>query len=331
MTYYDTIMLGGGAAGFTAAIYAARYQMKTVLIHEEFGGETSTAGLIENYPGFKKIDGFALMQNMEEQVKALGVTMISGKADLVQNMHHCFQVRVGKELLEGKTLILAVGMERRKMGLEKEDALKGKGVHYCATCDGPIYKNKIVGVVGGGDSAVKWANQLSDIAAAIYLIVREKDINRAEPINRDVLKKKKNVTILFATEIQELIGERKLKQVRLSKKVNGDHLLILDALFVAIGAVPRGTIPQEIGVAMNAKGEVIVDRMMKTSIDGVFAAGDMTDATGGFKQIVTAAAEGAIAATAAYQDVGSHAANVCELHAVPVVAQTHEITKTQNQ
>lgn len=327
MQYYDTIILGGGAAAFSAAIYAARYQMKTVLIHEEFGGETSTAGPIENYPGFKTIDGFELMQNMEEQAKALRVTMVAGKAELAQNIHHCFQVRVGKEIFEGKTLILAVGMERRKMGLKNEDALKGKGVHYCATCDGPLYKNKIVGVVGGGDSAVKWANQLSDIAANIYLIVREKDINRAEPINRDIVEKKKNVTILFATEIQELIGVRKLQQVRMTKKFAGSDVLSLDAIFVAIGAVPRGTIPQELGVAMNARGEVIVDRMMKTSVDGIFAAGDMTDATGSFKQIVTAAAQGAIAATAAYQDIGAHAANVCELHAVPVVVSTREVSK----
>ncbi len=327
MNYYDTIILGGGAAAFSAAIYSARYQMATMLIHEEFGGETSTAGPIENYPGFKKIDGFELMQNMEEQAKALGVTMVGGKAELTKNIHHCFQVRVGKELFEGKTIILAVGMERRKIGLPNEGTLKGKGIHYCATCDGPVYKNKIVGVVGGGDSAVKWVNQLSDIAAHVYLIAREKNIDRAEPINRSIVKKKKNITMLFETEVQELVGERKLQQVRLSKKVAGSDMLALDGLFVAIGAVPRGTIPEELGVATNAKGEVIVDRMMKTSVDGVFAAGDMTDAAGGFKQIVTAAAEGALAATSAYQDVGAHAANVCELHAVPVVAPSREVSK----
>ncbi|MDO8582151.1 MAG: FAD-dependent oxidoreductase [bacterium] len=328
MQYYDTIILGGGAAAFSAAIYSARYQMTTLLIHEEFGGETSSAGPIENYPGFKKIDGFELMQNMEEQAKALGVTMVSGKAELTENIHHCFQVRVGKELFEGKTLIIAVGMERRKMGLPNEDALKGKGIHYCVTCDGPVFKKKVVAIVGGGDSAVKGANQLADVAEKVYMIVREKDLHRAEPINFEQLKKKVNVHVLYETEVRELVGEKKLKSIQLSKSINGSVTVDLHALFVAIGAIPRSSIPHELGVAMNDRSEIIVDRMMKTSVDGVFAAGDITDATGGFKQIVTAAAQGALAATSAYHDVGTHAANVCNLHAVPIVMPAHDIIKT---
>lgn len=327
MQYYDTMILGGGAAAYAAAIYAARYKMKTLLIQEEFGGETASAGVIENYPGFQKIEGFELMQKMEAQATALGVTIMHGKAALAQNIHHCFQIKVGQEFFEGKTIIFAVGMERRKMGLPKEDMLKGKGVHYCATCDAPLYKEKIVGVLGGGDSAVKNANQLAEYATKVYLIVREKNLQRAEPINRDQLEKRKNIFVLYETEVKELMGERKLKGVRLSKTVEGSDVLSLDGLFVAIGAIPRSTIPQELGVGMNEKGEVIVDRMMKTSIDGVFAAGDITDASGSFKQIVTAAAQGSIAATAAYQDVSTHAANVCELHAVPVVSSPHTIIK----
>ncbi|MBI4281450.1 FAD-dependent oxidoreductase [Candidatus Uhrbacteria bacterium] len=329
MQYYDTIILGGGAAAFSAAIYGARYQMKTLLIHEEFGGETSSAGPIENYPGFKKIDGFELMQNMEEQAKDLGVEMVNGKAELAKNIHHCFQVRVGKELFEGKTLIIAVGMERRKMGLTNEDALKGKGIHYCVTCDGPLFKKKTVGIVGGGDSAVKGANQLADLVGEVYMIVREKDLRRAEPANFEQLKKKTNVKVLYETQILELVGEKKLKAIKLSKKIEGSDVLPLDAVFVAIGAVPRSTIPQELGIAMNGRGEIIVDRMMKTNVEGVFGAGDITDASGSFKQIVTAAAQGSIAATSAYDDVGTHKENVCALHAVPVVAPPHEIMKSK--
>lgn len=328
MRYYDTIILGGGAAAFSAAIYAARYRMTTLLLTEEFGGETSAAGKIENYPGFLAIDGFDLMQRMEEQAKAFGVLVMYGHAELAQNIHHCFQVRVGKECVEGKTLIIAVGMERRTMGLPREEVLKGRGVHYCVTCDGPLFRAKTVAIVGSGDSAVKGALQLADHAGAVYVIARENTINRAEPINRDRLLAKGNVHLLYETEVQELIGEKKMRAVRLSRPVNGNDTLELDGLFVAIGAVPRSTIPAELGVAMNAKGEVIVDRMMHTSVDGVFAAGDITDATGSFKQIVTAAAQGALAATAAYDDVGKHAANVCELHAVPVVAASHEVVKT---
>ena len=319
MQYSDTIILGGGAAAYSAAIYSCRYDMKTLLIADAQGGEAATAGVIENYPGVKKIDGFELMQTMREQVKELGAEMVTGHAELVSNVHHCFQVRAGKELYQGKTLIIAVGMEQRLLSIPNEKELCGKGIHYCATCDGPVFRGKTVGIVGGGDSAVKWANQMGSYAKQIYIIAREDNLDRAEPVNRDRLSQWKNVTILLDTEVKELHGSNKLDGVTLSKPYQKSSHLALDGLFVAIGAVPRSEIPAQLSVHLDERGQIIVDRMMKTSVDGVYAAGDITDATGSFKQVVTGAAQGALAATSAFHDVQEHAANMCELHAVPSI------------
>ncbi len=325
MRYYDTIIIGGGAAAYAAAIYSARYNMKTALVEKMFGGETATAGKIENYPGFKSIDGFELMEKMKEQAASLGIEIVEGEAELVKNEYHCFQIKIGEEILESQTVILAMGMEHRELSVERAKELKGKGIHYCATCDGPLFKGKLVAVVGGGDSAVKAGNQLSDMGAEhIYMIVREEDLKRAEPINLDQLEKKikaGKVTVLYATEIAELKGEKKLEAIKISKEFEGKDELKLDGIFVEIGAVPRGELAEQLGVRLDEHGQIDVDpRTGATSVDGVFAAGDVSNASGEFKQIITGAAQGAIAATSVYKDMSVHG-GACELHAKPVKAE----------
>lgn len=319
MDSFDCIIVGGGAAAWATAIYARRYNLETLVIEEQFGGETALAGAIENYPGFARIDGFDLMQQMRDQAVGLGAKVVEGKAALLENRYHCFRVGVGSDVFQAKTLVLAMGMEHRTLGLPKEKELKGKGIHYCATCDGPLFKGKRVAVVGGGDSAVKWANQLSDMGVAhVTLIAREKDLSRAEPINRKRLTEKAGVTVLTGNEIAALEGDKTLTAVRLKKKVDGRDTLAVSGVFVAIGAEPRGALATLLRVKRDARGQVDVDpRTMATSVDGVFAAGDVTNASGGFKQIVTAAAQGAIAATSCYRDVHEHP-QACSLHAVPV-------------
>ena len=148
---YDTIIVGGGAAAYSAAIYAARYNLKTLIVEKDFGGETLLAGVIHNWPGAGKdgIDGFELMKKMKDQAESTGVEIVSGEASLVSMKKHCVKVKVGKKEFVSMTLILCVGMEHRKLGLDHEDDLKGNGVHSCATCDGPLYKGKKVAVVGG--------------------------------------------------------------------------------------------------------------------------------------------------------------------------------------
>ncbi|MBI2098793.1 FAD-dependent oxidoreductase [Candidatus Uhrbacteria bacterium] len=319
MKFYDTIIIGGGAAAYAAAIYSARYNMKTALVEKAFGGETATAGKIENYPGFKSIDGFELMEKMKEQAVSLGVEVMEGEAKLVKNEYHCFQIKIGAETFQSKTVILAMGMEHLELPIERAGELKSKGVHYCAICDGPLFKGKFVAVVGGGDSAVKAGNQLSDMGAKhVYMIVREEDLKRAEPINLDKLEEKVKagrIMVLYETEIAELKGDKRLEAVKISKKFEGKDELKLDGVFVEIGATPRGELAEQLGVRLDAHGQIDVDpRACSTSIDGVFAAGDVTNASGGFKQIITGAAQGAIAATSAYKDVSEHG-GACALHA----------------
>lgn len=316
---FDVLIIGGGAAAWSAALYAGRYNLRTLVVSEQFGGGTALAGAIENYPGIDRIDGFDLMERMKKQSVSLGVVFVDGRAALVQNRYHCFRVRVGRQIFDGKTIILATGMEHRTLGLPKEDVLKGKGIHYCATCDGPLFKGKRVAVIGGGDTAVKWAGQLADMGAeTVYLIVREKNVDRAEPINRQRLKEKKNIVVCLENEVLALVGDERLTAVRVKKKIEGQNTILLSGVFVAIGAVPRGEIPAQLRVRFDTHGQINVDpRTMTTSVDGVFGAGDVTNGSGDFKQIVTGAAQGAIAATSAYHDIITHP-NVCGLHAVPV-------------
>lgn len=321
MKVYDTIIVGGGAAAYAAAIYAARYNMKTLLIQKDFGGETALAGMIGNYPGVPglEMDGYELMKNMKEQANALGVEFVDGQAKLAENIRHCMKVTVDGEEYNGKTIILAVGMEHRKLGIEKEDTLKGKGVHYCTTCDGPLYKGKKVGIIGGGDSAVKSGNQILDMGAShVYMIVREKDLSRAEPINLEKLKKKGDkVSYLFENEITSLLGKDKVEGVTIKEQFEEKNEIELDGIFIHIGAEPRDELPKMLDVEFDEHSQVNVDpNTMETNIDGVFACGDVTNASGRFKQIVTAASQGSIAATSAYHDTQEHP-NVCELHALP--------------
>ena len=319
--YYDTLIVGGGVSAYSAAMYGARYNLKVLLIQENYGGYTATSGKVENYPGFKSIDGYDLMEKIKEHALSYKVEVAEGKAEVVSNNYHCFEIKAGKKTFNGKTVILAMGMEHRKLSAVGAERLENKGVHYCATCDGPLYKGKIVAVIGGGDSAVKAGNQMADMGAKkVYMIVREGDLSRAEPINLKRLDEKiksGKVMVLPETEISEALGKNKVEAVKLSKEWKGKNELKLDGLFVEIGSVPRGELSKSLGVRLDSRGQIDVDpRTGATSIDGVFAAGDACNASGAFKQIITAAAQGAIAATSAYKDVSEHG-GACLYHAKP--------------
>lgn len=320
---YDVIIIGGGAAAYSAAIYAGRYNLKTLLVQKTFGGETMLAGQIHNWPGSGAggIDGFELMKKMADQAKEAGAEVVNGEAEIVSCVKHCMQVNVGEKQYQGKTLVLAVGSEHRTLGLEREDELKGKGLHYCATCDGPLYKGKKVAVVGGGDSAVKSANQLIDMGVSqVYMIVREPDLLRAEPANLDRLQGREGVVYAYENEIVSFEGDPMLQGVVLRVPVDGNKSLVVDGVFVHIGAVPRSGLAEQLNLKLDERGQIDVNpRTMETNVEGVYACGDVTNAAGGFKQIVTASAEGSIAATSAYKDIQSHDGTLfCSLHAVPI-------------
>ena len=302
---YDLLVIGSGAAGLSAGIYAGRYLISTALVEgKEFGGETSVAALIENYPGYVEIDGFELVMKMKEQVEKVGVAMKSGYVVSIRKEGNLFVSTVdGPEgEIQSKTVILATGSRRRRLGLPNEEQLTGKGVSYCTTCDSPLYKGKIVAIIGGGDSSVKGANLASEYAERIYLIVRAKTLN-AEPVNDQRLMQKKNVEVIYETEVTAIIGKDRLEKVVLSKPIHGSTELQLGGLFVEIGAIPNNELAKEMGLELDTAGYVEVDPMMQTRVAGAFAAGDITNETDGFKQDIVAASQGAIAATSAYKYV----------------------------
>jgi len=310
---YDLIIIGSGAAGLSAALYARRYKMETLVIQGEFGGETATAGKIENYPGVKAVDGLELMQTMKEQGQEHGVVFEKGKAEKITSDGNCFTVTVGTKEFQGNTVILAIGSERRHLGLLNEKELTGKGVHYCVTCDGPVYNGKTVAMVGGGDSSVKGVNFLAEYAEKIYLIVRGKEV-AAEPVNLERMNNLGDkVEVLLETEIQEIVGEKFLDKLVLSKEYQGSKDLKIDGMFVEVGFDPDKTFAEQLGLELDEKGYMKVNSLMRTNIPGVFAAGDATNQFGRFKQDITAAALGSVAATSAYEYYQTHG-DICEFH-----------------
>lgn len=303
---YDLIIIGSGAAGLAAALYARRYKMETLIIQGEFGGETATAGIIENYPGIEAIDGLELMQTMRDQAKEYGAIFEKGKAEKIVKDGDHFNVYVGDKEFYGNTVILAIGSERRHLGLPNEKELTGKGVHYCWTCDGPVYGGKTVAMIGGGDSSVKGVNFLVEYVEKVYLIARGSEIT-AEPVNLDRMKNLGDkVEVLLETEVKEIVGEKMLEKLVLKKSDGSEVDLVVDGTFVEIGFDPDKTFANQLGIEIDEKGYMKVDSAMQTNVPGVFAAGDATTHFGSFKQDITAAALGAVAATSAYEYKQKH-------------------------
>ncbi len=317
---YDTIIVGSGAAGLSASIYAGRYLMKTLVIRGVFGGETATAGQIWNYPGAPGVDGYELMKSMREQGKSSGAEFIDGKLTRAVNEEGCIKVKVvgpkGESEHYAKTLIFAQGAERRHLGLPNEKELTSKGVHYCVTCDGPLYTGKTVALVGGGDAAAKGVLHLATYVEKVYLLVRG-DKMRAEPVNQEEMSKLgSKLEVVYNTEVKEIVGKNELEKIILSKELNGNTELVVDGLFVEIGAKPDVAVATSLNVELDKLGYIQVDNNMQTSVPGIYAAGDTVNHFGPFKQTITAAALGAVAATSAYNYHKKHG-NLCQIHWKP--------------
>ena len=313
---FDTIIVGSGAAGLSAALYGGRYLMKILVVNGSFGGETAIAGTIWNYPGVPGADGFDLMTKMKEQAKEVGTEFVDGKVTEITNDASCYRVMVGDQEFFSKSIIFANGAERKRLGLPNEQELTNKGVHFCVTCDGPLYMGKKVAVVGGGDASVKGVNLLAQYAEKIYLLVRGKSM-RAEPINIEEMKKHSDkVEILYETEVKEIVGEKKLDKIILSKPHEGLIDFVIDGLFVEIGAKPDIEVATSLGVELDSLGYIKVGNLMETNVPGIYAAGDAVNFFGQFKQTVTAAAMGAVAVTSVYNYHKIHG-NLCEVHFRP--------------
>ena len=315
---YDIVIAGQGAAGFAAGLYAARYQTKPVVIGETFGGETAIGGSIENYPGYVDIDGFDLMMHFRDQVVKYDVPIVDDKVTKVVGVEGCYEVETEYSgTYQTQTVILAIGRERRKLGLPNEEEWTGKGVSFCSVCDAPLHKDNVVAVVGGGNAAVEGAVLLAKYATQVYLIYRGSEFFRPERIIVDELNRTPNVTQLLETNVVELQGTNDLEGIRIDRPYNGSDEMAVDGIFIEIGADPRADIPKELGMNLNDEDEVIVDTAMRTNVPGIFAAGDLTNASGDLKQTITAAAQGAIAASAAYKYIMEHPA-ACPWHAAAI-------------
>lgn len=297
---YDLMILGGGIAGMTAAIYAVRYNLKTIVIGQSFGGAGNLAGHIENWPGFVGT-GAELMTKVYEQAKHAGAHFIEGEISSINKSKNTFSVEVGENKIQAKSIILALGMQHRKLGVKGEKELLGKGVSYCATCDGMFFKGKTVMVVGGSDSAAKAALYLSEIAKKVYVSYRKGEM-RCEPISLKKLHGKENVEISYFTNPVEILGDKKVTGIILSQEEGSkkkELKLDVDGIFVEIGAAPVIEVVQPLGVQLNEGGFIMIDRNCKTNVEGVFAAGDDTDTS--FKQLIVGASEGAMAAKSAHE------------------------------
>lgn len=300
MEEYDLIIIGGGCAGYPAAVYAARFNLKTLVIAKEQGGLITTTHLVENYPGFISLSGPELAEKLEEHVKANNVPIVNDIVKEVKKKGKYFTIKteISEKEYKAKAIILATGTKHRHLNAPGEKEFQGRGVSYCATCDGPFFKNKIVGIVGGSDSAAKEAMVLAQNSKKVYMFVRSH--LKAEPINADRIRKLENVEIIEGVNVKEIKGDKLVQKVELD---NGKEIE-LNGIFIAIGMLPQNEFAKSLGVELNDKGEVIIDKLSTTNVKGVFAAGDLTNAP--WKQGIVASAEGSVAGYSAYEYINNN-------------------------
>ncbi len=296
---YDLAIVGGGPAGLSAAIYAARYRMSCIVLAREPGGTVVNTHLIENWPGEQSLSGMELMQKIQDHVTSLDVEIKMTEVSSIKKAKN-FLLSSDEGKFEAKSILLCTGTKHRNLEVPGEKEFTGKGVSYCATCDGAFFKDKVVCVVGGSDSAAKEALFLSEHAKKVFIIYRKEKI-RAEPINAERVDKNKKIEIINNTNVLEINGEMMVTGVTLDKAYKGSKELKLDGVFVEIGKLPKSELAKELGVKLDKSGEIIVDTDMNTNVEGVYAAGDVI--SGGFKQAITAAAQGVTAVSTAFNYV----------------------------
>lgn len=288
---YDIIIIGAGPSGMSAALYALRANKKVLLLEKEcFGGQIINASNIENYPALSNVSGYDFATNLYNQIKSLGVIL---KYEEVLEVTDKKEVITRKDTYKGKNIIIATGLKKRKLNLENEDKLLGSGISYCATCDGNFYKNKNVGVVGGGNTALEDALYLSNIASKVYLIHRRDNFRGEKKLISEV-KEKNNIELILNSNITKIIGEDKLNSIEITDNRNNISRLEIDGLFIAIGNIPDNNRFKNI-IDLDENGYIIANTNLKTKTDNIYVAGDTRVKT--LRQLVTATADGAIAAT----------------------------------
>ncbi|MDR3239979.1 MAG: thioredoxin-disulfide reductase [Clostridiales bacterium] len=299
---FDIIILGGGPAGLTAALYARRYGLDVLLLEELYlGGQIINTHAIENYPGFSQaISGGELIDALEAQVRAYQPAIAYESVKEAGLTGPVKKIQTSQNLYESATVIIAAGQNPRPLDLPRENELKGKGVSYCATCDGNFFRGRDVAVVGGGDSALTETIYLSRLCREVTIIHRREEF-RAAQAEVDKLMDAPNVTRLMNSQVTELIGDDRLEALRVRNRDGSERVLSVSGVFAAIGAVPNTALFKD-SLRLDDYGYILTDETMYTGVPGVFAAGDIRRKT--LRQVVTAASDGAAAAHAAMRALG---------------------------
>jgi len=302
---YDTLIIGAGVVGLATGMYAGRLNLKTIVLGTTSGTELPIGGVItltdtvDNYPGFKHLTGQQLADKLEEHARDYDIEIKEEKVTDIKknNEMDCFDVKTDKALYRTKTIIFATGAKWRELTMKGAEEFKNKGVHYCALCDGAMFNDKVMAVVGGSDTAAKEAILLTQFGKKVYMIYRGEKI-RPEPVNQKLVERNKKIEVLTNTNVVEILGDKMVNKVILDKEHNGSKELQVDGVFGAIGHIPLSDLAIKLGVKVNKKKEIMIDRDSKTNLKGVFAAGDIVDS--GFKQAITGVGEGVVASHSAF-------------------------------
>ena len=296
---YDLAIIGGGVAGMTAAIYASRAGMSCLIIEKAgFDGQAALTATIENYPSLKSVEGWELAANMKAQVDALGVESLSADVTGLTKEGDTFTVTANAEAIEARTVIIANGVRRRELGITGEETFRGRGISWCAVCDGGFFRRKKVAVIGAGNSALGDAIYLSDLCEEVYLVFRREQPTASKSY-LDKLKDLPNVHLMPRHIPLEIKGERRVTALTV-KNIDTDEEYDIEVggVFEAIGLIPDNTLFSDL-VELDDRGYILTDDEMRTATEGLFAAGDTRQKH--LRQIVTACSDGAIAATAAHE------------------------------
>lgn len=292
---YDTVIIGGGPAGYTAALYASRAGLDTLVIEKmSAGGQMALTDIIDNYPGFcDGIDGIDLGEKMRAGAERFGTKTLFDEVLSVSLAGDMKKIQTYSGEILARTVIISTGADPRRLGIEGEDSLIGRGLHYCAHCDGRFYKNKTVAVVGGGNSAVSDALYLSHLAQKV-IIIHRRDSFTATKIYHEPLMQRQNVEIIWNTAVTDYVLDNgRIAGVRVKNKLSGEESeILLNGLFVSIGREPVTSLFEN-QLELDRSGYIVADETTRTNIDGVFAAGDVRAKT--LRQIITAASDGAVA------------------------------------
>ncbi|MDQ1283724.1 MAG: Pyr redox 2 protein [Patescibacteria group bacterium] len=297
---YDLIIIGAGPAGLVASIYASRYRLDHLIFGAQQGGQMSEIADIENWPGDVIVVGRDLISRFVAHAESYGIKVKNESVILIKKADGFFEVETSRGKYQAKSLILAMGAEYRKMNIPGEKEYIGKGVSYCATCDAPFFRDKTVAVIGGGNSAAVVAIEMSDYAQKTYLINKGEKMN-AEPIWLEKIHSSPNIEIIKNTGVIEIRGNEKVEKIILDKEYDSRGEIAVGGVFIEVGSEPGVQLAKKLGMETDDGNYIKVNSDMSTSVSGVFAAGDITTGSNKFRQILTAAAEGAIAANSAYK------------------------------